>query len=365
MFSRMSVNVLLKSVVGLLATGVVVLLAIGAWDSWNRLGVATRIMHVADASTPLFNALSSLRSDRSTSVRELQSDKQNGIDATLRDVRVAQMAALNDGLSALRQDDLGQNQTGVPALAQAIKKQAALHKESELALQQPKAARRAGLVQEVNESGSALIALVEKLSAELANMVKSEDALVSQLITIKQQAFAARGMAGDANLLLYNGILGQKLPADALAKYSAYIVKADTAWAPIEEIATGLPLPGLFREAMKKAQENFFAPDVVAERLNSLKSIVAGEQTGIDPVAWNKTSLVRLGSLLNVAVVSLRIIKEHAEEVRAGAQWKLIVQCGFLMMAVILSLGMLAIITRRVTAPLRTIQGDHGQARGR
>ena len=43
MLSRISVNALLKSVISVLALGVIVLLAAGAWSSWNRLIAVNRI----------------------------------------------------------------------------------------------------------------------------------------------------------------------------------------------------------------------------------------------------------------------------------------------------------------------------------
>ena len=75
MLSRISVNVLLKSVISALALGVVVLLGIGAWSSWNRVAAATRIHAVAEASGYLFTALHNLRVDRATTIRELSSEQ--------------------------------------------------------------------------------------------------------------------------------------------------------------------------------------------------------------------------------------------------------------------------------------------------
>src|SRR5882672_8782874 len=141
MLNRLTVNALLKSAILLLATVVVIQLTLGAWEAWGRLNVATRMVHVFDASNSLFSALRDLRNDRSTSLRDLQSDKQAELSSALREAREAEMAALNAALIALRQDDLGQGQSGVPALEQALKKQAALHQETAAAFNQPKASR--------------------------------------------------------------------------------------------------------------------------------------------------------------------------------------------------------------------------------
>src|SRR5215469_14031408 len=61
---NLSVNVLLKAVIGALAATVMVLLGSGAWQSWSRLQAVNRITVAATASSHLFKALHNLRSDR-------------------------------------------------------------------------------------------------------------------------------------------------------------------------------------------------------------------------------------------------------------------------------------------------------------
>src|SRR3954466_6919279 len=75
MLDRLSVNAILKSVIAALSAVVVIMLAAGAWSSWSRLQVASRIAGVAAASTHLFTALGNLRSDRTRSVRLLSADQ--------------------------------------------------------------------------------------------------------------------------------------------------------------------------------------------------------------------------------------------------------------------------------------------------
>jgi hypothetical protein len=50
MFNRLSVNGLLKLVIGLLASAVIAVLGLGAWNSWDRLQTVNRISAVTDAS---------------------------------------------------------------------------------------------------------------------------------------------------------------------------------------------------------------------------------------------------------------------------------------------------------------------------
>ncbi len=227
MFNRLTVNALLKSAILLLAISVMTVLALGAWESWGRLNVATRMVHVAEASSSLFSALRDLRNDRSTTVRDLQADKQGEMIPMLREARAAEMTGLNAALAALRHDDLGQGKTGVLALEQALARQLAMHRDTAAAFTQPKASRRPTLVQETLDSSNALMALIDKLSMELTVIVKLDDVLVSQLLEIKQQAWVTRNTAGDANLILLNGVGGMPLAPDASTKYNNNIVRAE------------------------------------------------------------------------------------------------------------------------------------------
>ena len=76
MLNRLSVNALLKSIIVALSAVVVVVLSLGAWESWHRMAVASRIAAAAEASTHLFTALHNLRVDRSSTNRDLLSDRQ-------------------------------------------------------------------------------------------------------------------------------------------------------------------------------------------------------------------------------------------------------------------------------------------------
>ena len=150
MIDRLSVNALLKSVIGILAAVVVVILALDAWDSWKRLNTANRSAAVAEASSHLFTALHNLRVDRASSFRDLSADRQfTHMNQQIRDARTAEMPALKTIMVALEAIDFAERQSFVAGIAQATTKLAALHEESTPAFLRPKAERRPGLAQDV------------------------------------------------------------------------------------------------------------------------------------------------------------------------------------------------------------------------
>src|ERR1700749_771042 len=74
MLNRITVSALLKLVMSVMAAIVAIILALGAWDSWQRLRDDERIAVVADASAHAFRAMHNLRTDRSTTFRALNAD---------------------------------------------------------------------------------------------------------------------------------------------------------------------------------------------------------------------------------------------------------------------------------------------------
>ena len=71
MLNRVTVSALLKSVIVLMAIGVVAAISVSAWDSWGRLQSAGRISLIADASSGLFKAMHNMRTDRASTNRVL------------------------------------------------------------------------------------------------------------------------------------------------------------------------------------------------------------------------------------------------------------------------------------------------------
>jgi methyl-accepting chemotaxis protein len=357
MLDRISVHAILKSVIAALGAVILLLLATSAWHSWNRLTVADRIAGVAEASGHLFTALHNLRVDRASSYRDLLADKTfASMTPILRQSREAEMPALKSALAAMGTIDFPDRQNAIAGLEKSIKTMAALHEESAAALAKPKAERRAGLAQELLNESNALIDRLEKLSNDLSKSVKLEDALIDQLLEIKQFAWVARNAGGDASVLVSNKLGGQPLPADAFLKYTASLSKVETAWSDLVDVANGLPLPPRFTDAVAKAKHEFFGAEYTDLRLKTLKAMIAGEAVNLNVNDWSTMSVAKLASLLGVAEAALDVAKGHAAALRAGAMRMLTIELALLLAAIAAAGGMIFLVSRRVINPLHRIQ---------
>ncbi len=340
MIQRISVNLLLKSVILTLSAAIIVVLSLSAWSSWNRQVAVKRIAGVVETSANFFTALHNLRVDRATGFRELSADRQNAtLPEQLQKAREAEMPALKSGLAALATVDFPGQQAAFESLDRAIKKLTALHQESAAAMAQPRAQRRPALAKEYFDEIDGLIQLLDKLSTQLTTSVKLEDAYIDQLLQIKQLAWVTRNAGGDSSVLISNRLGGQALPADPMVRYTTFVSRADTAWSALEDVAAGLSLPDRFHQAVARAKREYFTADYAALRLNTLKALIANEPVNIKIAEWTPMSIGKLASLLNVAEAALDVAREHAAAQRSAALKAFTVQTALLILAVLIAAG--------------------------
>jgi hypothetical protein len=93
--------------------------------------------------------------------------------------------------------DIAERNAIVTVLDQQINRLTALHEETAAAMQQPKAARRAGIVEDMFKADDDLIKFIDKVSSQLTQSIKLQDPFIDQLMQLKQLAWTVRN-AGDA-----------------------------------------------------------------------------------------------------------------------------------------------------------------------
>ena len=358
MFDRLSANALIKSVIVVLATAVVLLLSLGAWNSWQRLVSTDRILGVAEASSQAFKAMHNLRTDRATTVRGL--NDPNPMDAEtearLKGIRDAETSALLAAAAVLEKTDFIDRATLLPSLQRSIKTVTALHAESWSALKQPKAQRREALGREYMTEFNALAETLEKLSARLTATVKLADSFIDQMLVLKHLAWVVRNAGGDASLLVSNGIAAGRVAADAPQKYAAAVGATEQVWAAIEEIASSMTLPTTLAGAIADAKRTYFDTSYTGTRERLFKAVLAGEKPEMTANQWAPITVGKLASLLAVAEGALDAAKERARAENGAAMTGLILQSVLLLAALAVALGSVLAVGRRVIRPLHSIR---------
>ena len=358
MLNRLTVSALLQTVILTTAFCIVIGFSLNAWDSWGRLQVTSRISVIADASANLFKAMHNLRTDRSTTDRLLKSDQlmDNDIDKYLRHLRDAEMPAMSNALGQLASIEFAQQQTLVPELDRLFKLLTAQQKEFWDEVSKPKASRRPALPKEYMETTAALLETLDKLSTTLAATVNHQDAVIDQLLAIKQTAWLLRNTGGEASLMVSVALgTGRMLPETRM-RYEKFLGGTEIAFTALEMAASGMQLPPALSAAIAATKTAYFEPQYLALRDRLLTTLMAGEKPELTANQWSPITVGRLGSAVTVAEAALDAAKDHTLALHSAAQRSLVLQLVLLASAFGLTFGAMMAVGRRVIKPLHNMR---------
>ena len=358
MLDRITVNTLLKSVIAAMAGIIVVLLSMGAWNSWTRLQAANEIAEVTNASTYLLTAANHIGIDRSSTFRELISERVLAEPpAQMRDARALSMPALKALLPALEAVDFADKATLLPELDRSVKKLIELQGLSLTDLKLPKAQRRPTLAKDYLELVNGMVEQLDKISSRMTLLIKSKDNYVDQLLQLKTHAWTMRNTGGIISVMLSNAVSsGQPLPANAVASFNYQLGKSEAAWIGFEDVMAGVQLPERLKVAIDNVKNKFVGGDYVAKRTDLLNTLLKGEKLNMSLDEWSAYTVPRNNLPATAAAVALDVAKDYGAEQRAKALSTLIMQVSLLVAALVVAFGAMIVISRRVTGPLRMIR---------
>jgi methyl-accepting chemotaxis protein len=359
MLNRLTVSTLLRTVIMVTVLVVVAGFSWNAWTSWQQLGQAERISLIADASADAFKAMNNMRVDRPYLPRQLLDDKLMDAGSTkyLHELHAVQMGALQRAVDLLPEIDFAQKQSLLPEITRLNKLLLAQQAEFWRDVAKPKSERRLDLAKEYLDSTQASIETLDKLSNALTTAVNHQDAMVDQLLAIKQIAWLLRNSAGNASLIVANG-LNNAIPVtpEVQLSYTRYTGGIVAAWNALQLTALGMELPPKLSAAMEATKKAYYDPDYIALRDRLVKQLATGEKAELIPNQWSKITGDNMGTAVTVAEAALDAAKQYIALKHDEAQRSLITQCVLLMLAVGLACGAMLAVSRRVISPLHTIR---------
>jgi methyl-accepting chemotaxis protein len=359
MLKRLTVSALLQSVIALLAICVVALLITTAWQSWERLGSAGHIAAVAEASGNAFKAMHNLRTDHSSTPRVLNGNEPVSpeIDQFLHAIQGAEMPAIRATAALLPSIPFAEQTSLVTALNQQVEKLATLQTEAWDDMRKPKKARRATLPKDYSDATAALVATLEKISGNLTAAVNHDDPLIDQLLSIKQAAWLLRNTAGEASDLVATGLVATgSLQLEAEKTYTKSVGAIENSWRALESSTLGMQLSPQLVSAMSAAKAAYFNADYLALRDRLLDQIMVGSKTELTADQWTPLTAQRMGTAVAVAERALDEARDYAANQYSAARLALAVQIAMLTFAVLLTVGAMIGVTRRVIRPLHNMR---------
>ena len=358
MLNRLTVSALLKAVI--LATALVVIagFSLRAWDSFNQLQSANRIVRVANASADVFKAMNNLRADRSTSARSVTAEQpiSPDIETYLRGIRSTLMPALDRALALLPMIDFPQQPALVSDLDRLNKLLIAEQAEFWTEVVKPKASRRLALAQDYTQTEDGLLSTLDKLSGILAATINHQDATIDQLLAIKQTAWLLRNTAGEASQIVGNVILSGRVTPEVQLAYTKLVGGIEADWGALELAASGMALPAPLSAAMAAAKTAYFDPQYTGLRDRLFTAVAKGEKAEITGSQWSPLSVSRMSTAAVLAEAALEAAKDHSVA-QSSATWRaLLAELSLLLAAIGLTFGAMVMVSRRVITPLHNMR---------
>ena len=108
----------------------------------------------------------------------------------------------------------------------------------------------------------ALLDTLDKISAQLAAAVNHSDPVIDQLLMIKQTAWLLRNTAGEASLLVSNGLAAGHVTPEIRQNYTKFVGGIETAWNALETVAAGTQLAARPDRRDGGGQDRLFRPAI-------------------------------------------------------------------------------------------------------
>ena len=301
--------------------------------------------------------MNTLRTDRATVGQNLNADTVTADSiATLVGYRDVINPALRSLLDIAATVEFPEKAVLLPALTKQFDSLTPLQAESVAAIGQPKASRRPALAKEYADVTTTMLQTMEKLATQLGAAISHSDPVVDQLLAIKQLAWLVRDTAGQGAVMLAQGLASGRLPPEARPTYAKFMTGAEYSWKALEAVVAGTPLPASLVEAMAATRKAYFEPENRAYSERLLNAMIAGEKMDVTPEQWSPDAIGRLGVAVKLAGSALDEAKRHAAAQTSSARQSLILNVMLLAAALVLAIGSMMVVGRRVITPLHAIR---------
>jgi methyl-accepting chemotaxis protein len=336
-----------------LMMGLIILLsqAHTVFDSVKASRSAAQMIDAVEADRGLFQALATMRSERSSVNVQLNETKQ--ADQSSRDTIDHWRDRGEKGYLAAIDILASRAIPGLAELRAAHDTVAALRLRADTAVTQSLDQRPADLLKDWPVKTQLYLDRLAEVTDKFDESFVTADPLTLTLVTVKQQAWVARAANGAAvfNIMQALGV-GKPWSSQQTETFTEQNGRALGAWDNLSRLAVNPILPASIQQATQKASTNF-----TGETAEVWHSVGLALSQGQVPTLAVKDALARSARdqalIVDVALTALDAMVAHAHEASEMATWKLATSIALLLGALGLTLLGLGIVLRRVVSPLK------------
>ncbi|WP_018262841.1 methyl-accepting chemotaxis protein [Methylobacterium sp. WSM2598] len=359
----------LNAILALFVIIVIALCGRSLHESWRRWSLAEEVSRLASVDRALLDTLSAMRFEGGalSAALRIEVDQAASLRSEAAERRAALEAALPPALARLEEVEHPAIRAAAEAVRAVMAEWRRLRQESDAALARPLAERDKEIIGRVMAGRDRFVAAGEALLVAVEAEIRAEDPTLSDLILGRTMSWAARSLAGSANVQI-NELLTQKRPMTPTEQQSinALFRVSDFAFAAAREIGTRTGMAPALRAAIADADAGYYK-GAYQDTLRRIQEVLASPDLPRPSVAeWRKGSTPALNTIGAVPTAFVVELDEAAARAARSATQNLAVFAGLLVLSVLLAACGIAFIARGIIRPLsamtvaaeRLAQGD-------
>lgn len=346
---RLTIRVILWGVIGLLGALMVGSQALDGWRDWQQREASQQVTALAHADSRLFSLVSDVRVERGIVLTLLLSSGAATEDR-LRRIREIR-ASIDTRLGEVRErlSLIGGVEPAAVLLGQIAQELPPLRRRIDTMLRDPDSG--VAEVRWVDQEMMRVVGTLSRAEQQLTAQLLALAPATNPMLMLKQAVWMARQSAGEAASTLHGAMVQQRAltPAE-LRQMIGKQGEAMANWALVREIASRSETAREVRDALAGLGTSF-PEDYLARYQRKADELAAG-QTGTDAAEFQDRGSADLVRATGVALAALKAINDMAGEISRQAAAQLVGIAVLMGAAVLLMLGGLLVVSRRVTRPL-------------
>jgi len=336
----------------------ILLFAVAIVFMWRAVAdwqTSRRVVDVAAADRIVFDALKDIRPRRGNMQSLILASDNPGPElqkifaANAADVKAAEAAisaaGLPDGTARVR--ELEERLQAADRDAAGVMAEAA----------KPKAQRNLKNTDTWYNGIGALTDTLAAASVAVANEARMSSPRVAELITVRQLSWVVRDFTGrECSMTRANVASGKPIPPEMQQTLAANRGSADAAWSTMREMLSRQGAPAPVREALQAADAKNTA---VRADIRALYGKLDGTPaTAWDPTRWTGLCNSTFEPIMTIGGRALDAVAAAAAADVAGAQWRMALAAGLLLVAAALVAFNASILIRRFVRPMDRLATD-------
>ncbi|BAF86722.1 putative histidine kinase [Azorhizobium caulinodans ORS 571] len=352
---RLSIKLTLLALFGLVSLIMAALCGSSLLTAYKRDLAAAEAQAYAEIDRGLFQAFTTLRTERSDSAAALSRPLDAmpplvaGIAKRREKVDAGFAVALTE-LSSQGTPEAKDLAGRVEGIRKAIKD---LRADIDRALQLPPDSRDKTLSTRIYDVTVRELDRLDDVSQDIGKRIRSLDISLTPYLSVRGTTGIVRNSEGNTVLAVSNALRkGEPLAPKDLTEVQAEEVRGQLGWSMVKEEVDNKDIPASLREAVAKADSAFFSGSFKTLKEDTLKTLSNGGKPPLTLDQWRSAAVPALETIGAVAITAMDEMADAAGAAAGRARASLALYAGLLVVALLIAGAGLVVVIRRVTRPI-------------